>query len=138
MADGNRRKRGFAVISDERAKQSRIVWSFLNLLGRLHGCIPYCSLDSILGNENLWLVVNAELVETNFNSNQGFSVGHHQGYQLRNQLTRITRDKGALANDDRFDALGMAVAYWAKALPVDTEKVVQSNPDKLMKQELER
>jgi hypothetical protein len=31
-----------------------------------------------------------------------------------------------------------AVAYWAKALSVETDKVVQSNRDKLMKQELER
>ena len=42
------------------------------------------------------------------------------------QLTRITRDKGALAKDDRLDALAMAVAYWAKALSVETEKVVQA------------
>jgi hypothetical protein len=51
-----------------------------------------------------------------------------------------TRDKGALANDDRLDpgAPGMAVAYWAKALSVETEKVVQQNRDKLMQQALER
>ena len=54
------------------------------------------------------------------------------------QLTRITRDKGTLAKDDRLDALAMAVAYWAKALSVGTEKVVQSNRDKLMQKEIER
>jgi hypothetical protein len=32
----------------------------------------------------------------------------------------------------------MAVAYWAKALSVETSKVVQQNRDKLMQQELER
>jgi hypothetical protein len=48
------------------------------------------------------------------------------------QLTRITRDKGALAKDDRLDALAMAVAYWSKALSSDTAKVVQQNRDKLM------
>ena len=37
----------------------------------------------------------------------------------------MTRDKGALAKDDRLDALAMAVAYWSKALAVETEKVVQ-------------
>ena len=30
------------------------------------------------------------------------------------------------------------MAYWAKALSVETEKVVQQNRDKLMQQELER
>ena len=53
-------------------------------------------------------------------------------------LTRITRDKGALAKDDRLDALAMAVAYWAKAMSVETEKAVHQNRDKLMQQELER
>ena len=32
----------------------------------------------------------------------------------------------------------MAVAYWAKALSVETEEVVQANRDKLMQKELGR
>jgi hypothetical protein len=72
------------------------------------------------------------------NQSGGYSIEHHQRYQLFFQLTRITRDKGALAKDDRLDALAMAVAYWAKALSVETEKVVQANRDKLMQKELER
>jgi len=31
----------------------------------------------------------------------------------------------------------MALAYWAKAMSVETEKVVQQNRDKLMQQQLE-
>ena len=54
------------------------------------------------------------------------------------QLTRITRDKGALAKDDRLDALAMAVAYWSKSPSVENAKVVQANRDKLMQRELER
>ena len=83
-------------------------------------------------------MVNADLIEKDFDSTQAYSVEHHHRYQLFFQLTRITRDKGALANDDRLDALAMAMAYWAKALSVETDKVVQTNRDKLMKQELER
>ena len=58
----------------------------------------------------------------------------------QNCSSRITRDKGALAKDDRLDpgAPGMAVAYWAKAMSVETEKVVQANWDKAMQEELER
>jgi hypothetical protein len=40
----------------------------------------------------------------------------HQRYQLFFQMTRITRDKGALAKDDRIEALAMAVGYWAERL----------------------
>lgn len=50
----------------------------------------------------------------------------------------MTRDKGALAKDDRLDALAMAVAYWSKALAVETEKVVQAKRDEMMQAELER
>ena len=69
---------------------------------------------------------------------QGYSIEHHQRYQLFFQLTRMTRDKGALAKDDRLDALAMAVAYWSKALAVETEKVVQRKREEMMQAELER
>jgi hypothetical protein len=59
-------------------------------------------------------------VQKDFDSTQGYSIEHHQRYQLFFQLTRMTRDKGALAKDDRLDALAMAVAYWSKALAVET------------------
>ena len=50
----------------------------------------------------------------------------------------MTRDKGALAKDDRLDALAMAVAYWSKARAVETEKVVQRKREEMMQAELER
>lgn len=30
------------------------------------------------------------------------------------QMTRITKERGALKHDDRLDALAMAVAYWVE------------------------
>ena len=32
------------------------------------------------------------------------------------QLSRITRDRGALRHDDRLDALSMACGYWVEHL----------------------
>jgi hypothetical protein len=84
------------------------------------------------------LVVNQALVQKDFDSTQGYSIEHHQRYQLFFQLTRMTREKGALAKDDRLDALAMAVAYWSKALAVETEKVVQRKREEMMQAELER
>jgi hypothetical protein len=40
-------------------------------------------------------------------------------YQLLYQLTRITKDKGALAHDDRIEALAMAVGYWTEQMDKD-------------------
>lgn len=38
------------------------------------------------------------------------------------QLTRISREKGALAHDDRLDALTMAVAFWLEVLDRDDQQ----------------
>ena len=80
-------------------------------------------------------MINQALVQKDFDSTQGYSIEHHQRYQLFFQLTRMTRDKGALAKDDR---LAMAVAYWSEALAVETEKVVQAKREEMMQAELER
>jgi len=44
-------------------------------------------------------------------------------YALFYQLSRITRDRGALAHDDRLDALAGAVAYWQDSLRKNQEAV---------------
>jgi hypothetical protein len=49
-------------------------------------------------------------------------------FQLFHQLTRITRDRGALRHDDRLDALAMAVAYWTEYLNRD----ISNEEDKRM------
>jgi hypothetical protein len=57
-------------------------------------------------------------------------------YQLFYQLTRITREKGALAHDDRVDVLAMAVAYWAAVMDRDVSKTEDEHKQKLLDQEL--
>lgn len=42
-------------------------------------------------------------------------------YSLIYQMTRLSRDRGALAHDDRLDALCMAVAYWLEVMDRDEE-----------------
>lgn len=55
-------------------------------------------------------------------------------YSLIYQMTRISREKGALAHDDRLDALAMAVAYWLEVLDRDA----QQGLDELMEDEIEK
>ena len=57
-----------------------------------------------------------------------------QQYSLIYQLTRISREKGALAHDDRLDAVTMAVAYWLEVLDRDE----QIGMDELLEEELEK
>ena len=57
-------------------------------------------------------------------------------YSLFYQMTRITREKGALKHDDRLDVLSMAVAYWIEALSRDEEQAVDDHREELLEEEL--
>ena len=45
-----------------------------------------------------------------------------QQYSLVYQLTRLCRERQALAHDDRLDALAMNVAYWTAHMDVAHEE----------------
>ena len=65
------------------------------------------------------LIVNRSVVEDDYRVYE-----RNQSYSLFYQLTRLCRDKNALAHDDRLDAVCMAVAYWLESMDVmqDTNK----------------
>ena len=54
------------------------------------------------------------------------------------QLTRLTRDRGALIHDDRLDALSIAVAYWIDTMDRDIEAAVNDHKSDMLDEELER
>ncbi len=54
------------------------------------------------------------------------------------QLTRITRDRGALANDDRLDALAIAVAYFTAQMALEHAKEEQKDKERRLQEELQR
>ena len=66
----------------------------------------------------------------------GVSMDQIVSYRLTYQMTRITRERGALKHDDRLDALAMAVGYWTQAMAQDAEKKVLEREDNLLAQEL--
>jgi len=59
-------------------------------------------------------------------------------YQLFYQLTRITRDKGALAFDDRIDVLAMGVARFASRLGLDASKAAERHRDRMLEEEVRK
>jgi hypothetical protein len=80
------------------------------------------TLEPVLNGHHL--IVSPELIRADLEVEE-------KEYQLFYQLTRITRDKGALLRDDRLDALAGAVAYWTEMLGTD-----QSNVEELHRQEM--
>lgn len=59
-------------------------------------------------------------------------------YQLFYQMTRLTKDKGSLRNDDRLDALAIACSYWIEQMAVDQDKTQEDYKDKQLTIELEK
>lgn len=78
------------------------------------------------------LVIDKALVKKDYDS------APDPKYSLFYQLTRITKDKGALIHDDRLDALAGAVAYWVEQMGRDTEKAAQSHRERLLDAELQK
>lgn len=58
-------------------------------------------------------------------------------YSLIYQMTRLSRDRGALAHDDRLDALCMAVAYWLEVMDRDEELGIMEQMEAKLEQWLD-
>jgi len=69
---------------------------------------------------------------------EDFDSAFDPAYKLFYQLTRITREKGSLAHDDRLDALAIAVGYWTEQMAKDRERGEEEHKENLIIQELER
>lgn len=59
-------------------------------------------------------------------------------YQLFYQMTRITKERGALGKDDRIDVLAMAVAYYSEMMHRDVESVMKSHEETLKQKEVDK
>lgn len=58
-------------------------------------------------------------------------------YQLQHQLTRLTRQRNALENDDKIDALAGSVAMHQLELSIDTEQAADQQREKWLEEQLE-
>ena len=59
-------------------------------------------------------------------------------HQLFRQMTRITRDKGALRHDDQIDALAIAANYWVQRMDRDQTLSYNQHKEDLLDEELEK
>lgn len=75
------------------------------------------------------LIVNTQVIIDDFAIYE-----MNQQYSLFYQLTRLSRDRGSLAHDDRLDAVTMAVKYWLDQMDRDE----QVGMNELMEQQLEQ
>jgi len=76
------------------------------------------------------LVVDERLIKKDYES------AKNPHYSLFYQMTRLTADRGALAHDDRLDALAGAVAYWVEQMAQDADSKTEEHREKLLNEEL--
>ena len=69
------------------------------------------------------LIVNQSVIESDY---RRYESG--QAYSLIYQMTRICRDKNAIAHDDRLDAVTMAAAYWLSVMDTDGDNKEEEGP----------
>ena len=78
------------------------------------------------------LVVDTRLIRRDYDS------ATDPAYSLLYQMTRITKDRGALRHDDRLDALEGAVRYWVSQVAQDTDRAAHEHNQRLLDVELEK
>lgn len=61
-----------------------------------------------------------------------------QKYSLIYQMTRMHREKGALAHEDRLEALAMAVQFCQDKMDRDQDRVIEARNDDALEEELRR
>jgi hypothetical protein len=83
------------------------------------------------------LVIDPKVIEKDYKTVQDYPVETQSRYMLFHQMTRITKDKGALIHDDRLDALQMAVQYWVDFMAADAEMEIQTRKEELLDIEIE-
>ncbi|UMM62457.1 hypothetical protein [Pseudomonas phage PCW2] len=76
-------------------------------------------LEPVLGSHKL--VIQESLIEKDYRTALNADGTTDTSYSLLYQLTRITRERGSLAHDDRLDALAIGVQFFTEALERDSK-----------------
>jgi hypothetical protein len=83
------------------------------------------------------LIVTSDVIKNDLKTTDDESDGKTK-YSLFYQLTHITKDRGALKNDDRLDALAMVAAYWVRSVAQDETSASQDYHARMLDLELQK
>ena len=84
------------------------------------------------------LIMDKKLIKRDYESTQHLPPEQCLRYQLMYQMTRLTSDRGSLSNDDRLDALAIAVQYWVEHMSQDVDKRMQVRREEQLMAEVNR
>ena len=84
------------------------------------------------------LIIDPKVIQQDFDSVQHHPTEKAQKYMLTYQLTRVTKERGSLAHDDRLDALAMGVAYWVEQMAADVDTEMRERKEQALLNELDK
>tara|TARA_R110000796_G_scaffold190528_2_gene307277 strand:- start:531 stop:1724 length:1194 start_codon:yes stop_codon:yes gene_type:complete len=82
------------------------------------------------------LIFDPKVIQDDFDSVQHHPPEKAQRYMLTYQMTRVTKNRGALAHDDRLDALAMGVAYWVEQMAADVDEEMKERQHHMLMDQL--
>lgn len=85
------------------------------------------TLEPILNQHRL--IVDRKIIEKDYLE---FSTDKTFQYRMMYQLTRMTKEKGAVLKDDAADVLAMAVAYWVEQMSLDDKQREEIRRDEFL------
>ncbi len=95
------------------------------------------TLEPIMSSHRL--VVDRKVLEDDYRSVQNSDRGERSvQYSLAYQISRITRSKGSLSQDDRLDSLALACAHFVEMLAKDAQVQIQKRKQELAEAAIER
>ena len=83
------------------------------------------------------LIISPDVIRKDFETAQGYPPELQLRYQLMYQMSRITKDRGAITHDDRLDALSIGIAYWVEQMNQDAEDKIEDRKTELLNKELQ-
>ncbi len=94
------------------------------------------TLEPVLNQHRL--VVDRKLVQWDYDSTSDRIPEEANRYRLFYQLSRITKEKGSLVQDDRVDCLAIGVAYWIEHMSSNADDQMEEHSQALQDAELQR
>ena len=84
------------------------------------------------------LVIDSDAMKRDWESVQSYPPEQAPQYTLMYQMTRMTKDRGAVRHDDRVDVLAIGVNYWVEQMASDAMELMNDRREQLLDQELEK
>ena len=84
------------------------------------------------------LVIDPLVIQEDYRTIQKYAQESQLKYSLFYQMSRLTRERGAIIHDDRLDALSIGVNYWVEQMAQDAEVKMKERKTELIDEELQK